>query len=73
MTAVFKIELSDGRSLAAATKDDAVKLGAAEGEPGKLFGVESPRGKMFFYKRGMGAPVAYPISAKGAAILSWTS
>lgn len=73
MAAPFKIELSDGRSLTAPTKDEAVKLGAAEGEPGKLFAVESPHGKAFFYKRGVGGPVAYPLSAKAASWLASTS
>lgn len=73
MPAPYKIELSDGRSLTAPTKDDAVRLGAAEGAPGKLFGVESPRGKIFFYKRGDGGPTAYPLSAKAASWLAMTS
>lgn len=71
--ALFKVELSDGRSLTAPTKNDAVKLGALDGEPGKLFAVESPRGKVFFYKRGLGGSVAYPLSAKAASWLAMTS
>lgn len=68
----FTVAMTHGE-LTALTKDEAIRLGAEHAKPGSPFAVESPRGALSFYKRGDGGPVAYPISAKAASWLTWTS